>query len=102
MPARSLGSLALFLFLWAPVGCGSFAFEGKAPSVNRIVGVWSVHAARMRGDIDTAMGYLVGVRRYSPALAPSSLLTSVGSSRVSICSKFLRFRAGHFSRGSLV
>ena len=45
-------------------GCGSFAFEARAPCVNRIAGVRSVHAARMRGDIDTPMGYLGGVRRY--------------------------------------
>src|SRR6266545_991450 len=44
-------------------GCGSFAFEAKASSVNRIAWRGSVHASRMRGDIDTPMGYLVGVRR---------------------------------------
>src|SRR5262252_5920825 len=31
------------------MGCGSFAFEARAPFVNRIAGVQSVHAARMRG-----------------------------------------------------
>ena len=46
-----------------PVGCGSFAFEAKALSVNRIAGVRSVHGARMRGDIDTPAGYLAGARR---------------------------------------
>lgn len=44
------------------MGCGSFAFEAKAPSVNRIAGMRSVRDVRMRGDIDTPPGYLVGVR----------------------------------------
>ncbi len=51
-----------------PEGCGSFVFEARALSVNRIAGVRSVHGARMRGDIDTPAGYLAGVRRYEPAL----------------------------------
>jgi len=49
-------------------GCGSFAFEAKAPSINRIAGMRGGHAALMRGDIDTPTGYLVGVRQYELAL----------------------------------
>ena len=43
-------------------GCGSFAFEARALFFNRIAAMRSVRAVRMRGDIDTSTGYLVGVR----------------------------------------
>ena len=45
-------------------GCGSFAFKVRARSFNRIDGVRSVHAARTKGDINTATGYLVSALQY--------------------------------------
>ena len=53
---------------WNWNGCGSFAFEVRAQSFNWIAGLRSVHAVRMKGDIDTPSGYLVGVRRCEPVL----------------------------------
>ena len=41
-----------------PAGCGSFAFEAKARSVNWIAGVRRVHYVRMKGDISARMGYV--------------------------------------------
>jgi site-specific DNA recombinase len=44
------------------IGCGSFAFDARAPFFNRIAGRRSAQAARMRGDIDTARRYPVSAR----------------------------------------
>ena len=51
-------------------GCSSFAFETRAPSVNRIAGVLGVPGARRRGDIDSLAGYLAGVGRYTLRRSP--------------------------------
>jgi len=44
--------------VWIWNGCGSFAFEAKARSVNWIAGVRRVHFVRMKGDISARMGYV--------------------------------------------
>src|SRR5437899_8978616 len=53
-PLLSSPSLKVFTSSLSSLGCGSFAFEAKTLFVNKIVGMRSVHATRLRVDIDTA------------------------------------------------
>lgn len=87
------------------MGCGSFAFEDKARSVNGIAVVGSVPGPSKEGDNDAVTGY-GGLRRADTPryqrrkASPFSLLTIVLWPTTRATS-FLRQGAGHFSRVSL-